>query len=708
MNENIIKMATFTYHVETVQSFLALSRLHILIHLVAVLSLCYYRITHFFLQPPTAPWLLMTAAELLLSLLWFFNQAFRWRPVSRSVMTEKLPSEEKLPGLDIFVCTLDPEKEPTVEVIDTIISAVSMDYPSDKLSVYLSDDGGCDVTLYGIREAAEFAKEWVPFCKKYGVKSRCPKVFFSPFGDEDQETLRDDQFRTQRDLVKAKYEKMQKNIEKFGSDPKSRRTVSDRQPRIEIINDQPGMPLIVYVSRERRPSLPHKFKGGAVNTLLRVSGLISNGPYVLVMDCDMYSNDPTSAKQAMCFFLDPETSKYIAFVQFPQMFHNLSKKDIYDSQARTAFKTMWQGMDGLRGPGLSGSGNYLSRSALLFGSPNQKDDYLQDAQKYFGKSTAYIESLKAIRGQKSSKKNISRDEMLREAQVVASCSYENNTNWGTEASVGFSYGILLESSITGYILHSRGWKSAYLYPKTPCFLGCAPTDIKEGMLQLVKWLSELLLLGVSSKYSPFTYGFSRMSILHTFTYCFITMSSLYAVVFILYGIVPQVCLLKGIPVFPKATDPWFAVFAFVYVSTQIQHLIEVLSGDGSVTMWWDEQRIWILKSVTSIFAIIDGIKKWLGLSKVKFNLSNKAIDKEKLKKYEQGRFDFQGAAVFMAPLVLLLTANIVSFLVGIWRLFNFNVKDFEEMFGQLFLVTYVMVLSYPLLEAMVTMKSKSG
>ncbi|KAH1113209.1 hypothetical protein AAZX31_04G235500 [Glycine max] len=706
MNENIIKMATFTYHVETVQSFLALSRLHILIHLVAVLSLCYYRITHFFLQPPTAPWLLMTAAELLLSLLWFFNQAFRWRPVSRSVMTEKLPSEEKLPGLDIFVCTLDPEKEPTVEVIDTIISAVSMDYPSDKLSVYLSDDGGCDVTLYGIREAAEFAKEWVPFCKKYGVKSRCPKVFFSPFGDEDQETLRDDQFRTQRDLVKAKYEKMQKNIEKFGSDPKSRRTVSDRQPRIEIINDQPGMPLIVYVSRERRPSLPHKFKGGAVNTLLRVSGLISNGPYVLVMDCDMYSNDPTSAKQAMCFFLDPETSKYIAFVQFPQMFHNLSKKDIYDSQARTAFKTMWQGMDGLRGPGLSGSGNYLSRSALLFGSPNQKDDYLQDAQKYFGKSTAYIESLKAIRGQKSSKKNISRDEMLREAQVVASCSYENNTNWGTE--VGFSYGILLESSITGYILHSRGWKSAYLYPKTPCFLGCAPTDIKEGMLQLVKWLSELLLLGVSSKYSPFTYGFSRMSILHTFTYCFITMSSLYAVVFILYGIVPQVCLLKGIPVFPKATDPWFAVFAFVYVSTQIQHLIEVLSGDGSVTMWWDEQRIWILKSVTSIFAIIDGIKKWLGLSKVKFNLSNKAIDKEKLKKYEQGRFDFQGAAVFMAPLVLLLTANIVSFLVGIWRLFNFNVKDFEEMFGQLFLVTYVMVLSYPLLEAMVTMKSKSG
>ncbi|KAF1888637.1 hypothetical protein Lal_00011411 [Lupinus albus] len=419
----------------------------------------------------------------------------------------------------------------------------------------------------------------------------------------------------------------------------------------------------------------------------RVSGLLSNGPYVLAVDCDMFCNDPSSAKQAMCFFLDPQTSKYISFVQFPQMFHNLSKKDIYDNQSRTAFKTMWQGMDGLRGPGLSGSGNYLNRSALLFGGPNEKDDYLLDAQNYFGKSTMFIESLKVIHGQQSSKKDIPRDAILKEAQV------------------GFSYGILLESTITGYLLHSRGWRSAYLYPKRPCFLGCAPTDIKEGMLQLVKWLSELCLLGVS-KYSPFTYGFSTMSFFHALTYCFLATSSLYSIVFILYGIVPQLCFLKGIPVFPKVTDPWFAVFAFLYIATQIQHLIEVLSGGGSITMWWDEQRIWILKSVTSLFAITEAIKKWLGLNKKKFNLSNKAIDKDNLKKYEQGRFNFQGAALYMSPMVLLLIVNIICFFGGLWRLLK--VKDFEDMFGQLFLLSYVIVLSYPILEAIVTMKSKSG
>ena len=35
-------------------------------------------------------------------------------------------------------------------------------------------------------------------------------------------------------ILQAKYEKMQNNIEKFGSDPKSRRIVTDRPARIEV------------------------------------------------------------------------------------------------------------------------------------------------------------------------------------------------------------------------------------------------------------------------------------------------------------------------------------------------------------------------------------------------------------------------------------------------------------------------------------------
>ena len=70
---------------------------------------------------------------------------------------------------------------------------------------------------------------------------------------------------------------------------------------------------------------------------LRVSSVMSNSPYILVLDCDMFCNDPTSARYAMCFHLDPKISSSLAFVQFPQKFHNISKNDIYDSQLRSIF-----------------------------------------------------------------------------------------------------------------------------------------------------------------------------------------------------------------------------------------------------------------------------------------------------------------------------------------------------------------------------------
>ena len=74
---------------------------------------------------------------------------------------------------------------------------------------------------------------------------------------------------------------------------------------------------------------------------LRVSSVISNSPYILALDCDMYCNDPTSARQAMCFHLDPKISPTLAFVQFPQRFHNICKNDIYDAQLRSAY-SVWK------------------------------------------------------------------------------------------------------------------------------------------------------------------------------------------------------------------------------------------------------------------------------------------------------------------------------------------------------------------------------
>lgn len=72
---------------------------------------------------------------------------------------------------------------------------------------------------------------------------------------------------------------------------------------------------------------------------LRVSSLVSNSPYVLVLDCDMHCNSRSSILEAMCFHLDHRLSSStdLAFVQFPQMFHNLSSNDIYANELRSIF-----------------------------------------------------------------------------------------------------------------------------------------------------------------------------------------------------------------------------------------------------------------------------------------------------------------------------------------------------------------------------------
>ena len=77
------------------------------------------------------------------------------------------------------MCTADPEIEPPMMVMNTVLSVMAYDYPSDKLSVYLSDDAASEITFYALLEASSFAKHWLPFCKKFHVEPRSPSAYFN-------------------------------------------------------------------------------------------------------------------------------------------------------------------------------------------------------------------------------------------------------------------------------------------------------------------------------------------------------------------------------------------------------------------------------------------------------------------------------------------------------------------------------------------------
>ena len=84
-----------------------------------------------------------------------------------------------LSAVDLFVSTVDPLKEPPLVTANTVLSILAVDYPVDKVSCYVSDDGASMLTFESLSETAEFARKWVPFCKKFGIEPRAPEFYFS-------------------------------------------------------------------------------------------------------------------------------------------------------------------------------------------------------------------------------------------------------------------------------------------------------------------------------------------------------------------------------------------------------------------------------------------------------------------------------------------------------------------------------------------------
>ncbi|KAG1363764.1 hypothetical protein COCNU_11G005910 [Cocos nucifera] len=98
-----------------------------------------------------------------------------------------------------------------------------------------------------------------------------------------------------------------------------------------VDSDGNALPTLVYMGREKRSQHHHNFKAGAMNALIRASSEMSNSPVILNLDCDMYSNNSESIRDALCFFLDEENGHDIGFVQYPQVFDNITKSDLYDN-----------------------------------------------------------------------------------------------------------------------------------------------------------------------------------------------------------------------------------------------------------------------------------------------------------------------------------------------------------------------------------------
>ncbi|XP_047339224.1 cellulose synthase-like protein G3 [Impatiens glandulifera] len=677
------------------------NRIFSIIYTAAVIALLRHHIISLINSPSFITFSLLIA-DLLFAFSWIATQAFRFRTVYRTSYPDRIGEvlkKEEFPAIDVFVCTADPYKEPPLGVANTALSMMAYDYPApEKISVYISDDGGSHLTLFAFMEAAKFAKYWLPFCRRRRLMDTCPDVFFRSSYPPTIETeelknmYEDMRLRIENALEKGEVdENYLANGEEREAMKKWSKGTFNRQDHPTVIQvildnnkdkDKTGVPMpnLIYVAREKSKMSTHHFKAGALNALLRVSAAMTNAPIVLTQDCDMYSNDPQTLRRALCYFSDPNLKPTLAYVQFPQRFHGLNKNDMYANTFKRLYIVNPHGMDGLSGPAYVGSGCFFSRRAL-FGSPLSLVD----------------PEIPQLRPDNIVDKPIGSQSILDLAHNVARCNYEDRTSWGSK--MGFRYGSLVEDYFTGYKLHCEGWISVFCHPKRAAFLGDKPITVEDLLNQTKRWA--LGLCDVTfSKYNPTIYGTRNISILMGLAYSHFALWPTLCVPIMIYGFLPQLALLNNVSIFPEVSNSMFWVYVFLFVASYAQDCLDFILADGTFSRWLCDQRMYLMRGLTAyLFATIEYVTKSLGIATGGFNVTSKVLDSEQGKRYDQGIFEFG----LHSPMILMLSiaaiVNLAAFIMGMVQISKGG-ANLERLLVQVFVAGFVSVNGWPIYEAM--------
>ncbi|XP_061342740.1 cellulose synthase A catalytic subunit 8 [UDP-forming] isoform X2 [Gastrolobium bilobum] len=343
-------------------------------------------------------WLTSIICEIWFAFSWVLDQFPKWSPINRETFIDRLSARyeregepSQLAAVDFFVSTVDPMKEPPLITSNTVLSILAVDYPVDKVSCYVSDDGAAMLTFESLVETADFARKWVPFCKKFSIEPRAPEFYFSQKIDYLKDKV-EPSFVKERRAMKRDYEEFKVRINALVA--KAQKTPDEGWSMQDGTSwpgnnsrDHPGMiqvflghtgahdiegnelPRLVYVSREKRPGYQHHKKAGAENALVRVSAILTNAPYILNLDCDHYVNNSKAVREAMCFLMDPVVGRDLCYVQFPQRFDGIDRSDRYANRNTVFFDVNMKGLDGIQGPVYVGTGCVFNRQALYGYSP---------------------------------------------------------------------------------------------------------------------------------------------------------------------------------------------------------------------------------------------------------------------------------------------------------------------------------------------------
>ncbi|KAG2616709.1 hypothetical protein PVAP13_3NG249670 [Panicum virgatum] len=767
---------------------LNLYRIVIILRLIILCFFFQYRVTHP-VRDAYGLWLVSVICEVWFALSWLLDQFPKWHPINRETYLDRLAlrydregEPSQLAPIDVFVSTVDPLKEPPLITANTVLSILAVDYPVDKVSCYVSDDGSAMLTFEALSETAEFARKWVPFCKKHNIEPRAPEFYFAQKIDYLKDKIQPS-FVKERRAMKREYEEFKVRINalvaKAQKVPEEGWTMADGTAWPgNNTRDHPGMiqvflghsggldtdgnelPRLVYVSREKRPGFQHHKKAGAMNALIRVSAVLTNGAYLLNVDCDHYFNSSKALREAMCFMMDPALGRKTCYVQFPQRFDGIDLHDRYANRNIVFFDINMKGLDGIQGPVYVGTGCCFNRQALYGYDPvlteadlepnivvksccgrrKKKNKSYMDNQsrimkrtessapifnmedieegiegyedersvlmsqrkleKRFGQSPIFIASTFMTQGGIPPSTNPA--SLLKEAIHVISCGYEDKTEWGKE--IGWIYGSVTEDILTGFKMHARGWQSIYCMPPRPCFKGSAPINLSDRLNQVLRWALgsvEILL----SRHCPIWYGYNgRLKLLERLAYINTIVYPITSIPLIAYCVLPAICLLTNKFIIPEISNYAGMFFILLFASIFATGILELRWSGVGIEDWWRNEQFWVIGGTSAhLFAVFQGLLKVLAGIDTNFTVTSKASD-------EDG--DFAELYVFkwtslLIPPTTVLVINLVGMVAGISYAINSGYQSWGPLFGKLFFSIWVILHLYPFLKGLMGRQNRT-
>jgi cellulose synthase (UDP-forming) len=382
-----------------------------------------------------------------------------WRPLERQVrsldqLRPALP-EQQFPAVDIFITCYN---EPVEMVEATARAALGIDYPANKLRIYILDDGKSEqmramaqnLAIDDLRSPLMQIEAAQLETARAELETRLQQLQELIFETSEAEDFLQDLpsnhgahkfLQTLRDVFI-----FMSRHETSGANISDRLVQEQKRLQREILQKQQESSNLVrcrYIARTKVPGKPHHAKAGNINHAI-FSGE-TNGDFILTLDAD-HIPKPQFLKRVLPYFFSYNhwTGKYesnrIAFVQTPQDFYNLPKGDPYGHSAHLFYGPIQQGKDGLNSAFYTGTNAILRREALL----NVGLQYFSDA---LGKDASRIDEFNLIGGMSSSS--------------------------------------ITEDMNTAMRLHGAGWQS--VYHNELLAEGLAPDDLGSTLKQRLRW-----------------------------------------------------------------------------------------------------------------------------------------------------------------------------------------------------------------------------